>query len=223
MELVIRKQIIKGKRTKRKRSRSSPIPISISMANCSSSGEGGGGYGDNDVNTATATTTTPWYLETTDEDVDAGDSLILLSLGQPRDPNGDDQEKVASKFTSEQYLDRQTIGGGVVVVEERFGWWGIGARHVIEPFLHLVRWEGTRLAIRGLSLRIKKRKRERIVLPLDLGLGLNLSAPKDDRLLGSNEGFSSEQQDQQQQQSPIVLSIALALEDCHSDNVLQIN
>ncbi|GFY91706.1 hypothetical protein Acr_08g0001020 [Actinidia rufa] len=112
MELVIRKQIIKGKRTKRKRSRSSPIPISISMANCSSSGEGGGGYGDNDVNTATATTTTPWYLETTDEDVDAGDSLILLSLGQPRDPNGDDQEKVASKFTSEQCLDRQTIGGG---------------------------------------------------------------------------------------------------------------
>ncbi|PSS35122.1 Tetratricopeptide repeat protein like [Actinidia chinensis var. chinensis] len=52
----------------------------------------------------------------------------------------------------------------------------------------------------GFEFQEQEAKRGRIVLPLDLGLGLNLSAPKDDRLLGSNEGFSSEQQDQQQQQ-----------------------
>ncbi|GFY83106.1 C2H2-type zinc finger family protein [Actinidia rufa] len=246
------------------------------MANCSSSGEEGGGYGDNDVNTATATTT-PWHLKTTDKDVDAGESLILLSLGQPRDPNGDDQDKVASKFTSEQYLDRQTIGGGgggggeVGVVVYRcktcdrtfssFCALGghttshtrpkpqvascdnpkasskvhecliCGAEFASGQALggHMTRHRGSvgtnnpRLSSgsNGLEFQDQEAKRGRIVLPLDLGLGLNLSAPKDDRLLGSNEGFSSEQQDQPP--PPIVLSIALALEDCHSDNVPQID
>ncbi|PSS35253.1 Zinc finger protein [Actinidia chinensis var. chinensis] len=246
------------------------------MANCSSSGEGGGGYGDNDVNTATATTTTtPWHLKTTDEDIDAGDSLILLSLGQPRDPNGDDQEKVASKFTSEQYLDRQTIGGGgggevgVVVYrcktcDRTFSSFRALGGHTTShtrpkpqvascdnpkasskvhecPICgagfasgqalggHMTRHRGSvgtnnpRLpsGSNGFEFQEQEAKRGRIVLPLDLGLGLNLSAPKDDRLLGSNEGFSSEQQDQPP--PPIVLSITLALEDCHSDNVPQID
>ncbi|GFY82950.1 hypothetical protein Acr_02g0011900 [Actinidia rufa] len=117
MELVIRKQIIKGKRTKRKRSRSSPIPISISMANCSSSGEGGGGYGDNDVNTATATTTTPCPEIQTE---------MIRKKSRP------------NSQVNNVWIDRQSV----VVVEERLGWWCIGARHVIEPFLRFVRWGG---------------------------------------------------------------------------------
>ncbi|XP_057468183.1 zinc finger protein ZAT5-like [Actinidia eriantha] len=255
MELVIREQIIKGK-----------------------SGEGGGGYGDNDVNTATTTTTTttPWHLETTDEDVDAGDSLILLSLGQPRDPNGDDQEKGASKFTSEQYLDRQTIDGGggevgVVVYrcktcDRTFSSFRALGGHTTShtrpkpqvascdnpkdsskvhecPICgagfssgqalggHMTRHRSSvgtnnpRLSSgsNGFEFQDQEAKRGIIVLPLDLGFGLNLSAPKDDRLPGSNEGFAFEQQDQQQQQSPIVLSIPLALEDCRSANIPQID
>ena len=240
------------------------------MTDFSSSGDGGGGCGDNYVNTAAATTTS-WSSETTDRDVDAADSLILLSLGQPRDPNRDDQEKAASDFTSEQYLDRQTIGGGggevgVVVFRcktcdrtfSSFRALGghrtshtrphpqvascdnpkasskvhecliCGAEFASGQALggHMTRHRGSigtnnpslSSSSNGFEFQDQEAKDVRIVLPLDLGLGLNLSSPKDDRLLGSNEGFASEQQDQQQQQSPIVLSIALALEDCHSDN-----
>ncbi|GFZ05873.1 C2H2-type zinc finger family protein [Actinidia rufa] len=99
------KIIIKRKRTQRQRPLS-PIPISIvPFPTRSSSGDG-----DNNIN-ATTTSSTSAESVVTDKEEDAANFLILLSQGPPK-VNGDDHEKIVSKFTSKRYLETPRMGGG---------------------------------------------------------------------------------------------------------------
>ncbi|XP_057463952.1 zinc finger protein ZAT5-like [Actinidia eriantha] len=103
------KIIIKRKRTQRRRPLS-PIPISIVPFPTRSSSGDGDRDGDNNIN-ATTTSSTSDESVVTDKEEDVANFLILLSQGPPK-VDGDDHEKIVSKFTSKRYLETPWMGGG---------------------------------------------------------------------------------------------------------------
>lgn len=100
--------IVKGKRTKRQRPQS-PIPFSMT-ANYSSSSDGG--VDGNNITVPSPTTSMEFQDNTTEEEEDMANCLILLAQGQSRDDE-------TYKFTSRRYLEGTAGKTGIYVYECR--------------------------------------------------------------------------------------------------------
>ncbi|KAA8539243.1 hypothetical protein F0562_025935 [Nyssa sinensis] len=118
--------IVKGKRTKRQRPQS-PIPFTIATDSSTGDGGGSGGYGSNgdninnniDHNSNSSRDTSAEFMDSTEEEEDMANCLILLAQGHSRDqsqkPNDhEDMETGTYKFNSKRYIETPSNGNGKV-------------------------------------------------------------------------------------------------------------
>ncbi|KAK3228357.1 hypothetical protein Dsin_000238 [Dipteronia sinensis] len=121
-------QIVKGKRTKRQRPQS-PIPFVVST-NSISGGDGGEHKSDNVNNLANllSPASSAEYMDSTEEDEDMANCLILLAQCQSRDSppkqqqeqqqkqqqqrHDDDHIVIQNKFNSRKFLEAPSTGNG---------------------------------------------------------------------------------------------------------------
>ncbi|KAK2634110.1 hypothetical protein Ddye_028902 [Dipteronia dyeriana] len=110
-------QIVKGKRTKRQRPQS-PIPFVVST-NSISGGDGGEHKSDNVNNHANllSPASSAEYMDSTEEDEDMANCLILLAQCQSRDSppkqqHDDDHIVIQNKFNSRKFLEAPSSGNG---------------------------------------------------------------------------------------------------------------
>ncbi|KAI9157377.1 hypothetical protein LWI28_021604 [Acer negundo] len=117
-------QIVKGKRTKRQRPQS-PIPFVVSTNSISGTGGDGGEHKSDNVNNHANLLLSPAssaeYMDSTEEDEDMANCLILLAQCQSRDspPKQQQQQQhdndhivIQSKFNSRKFLEAPSTGNG---------------------------------------------------------------------------------------------------------------
>ncbi|TXG49427.1 hypothetical protein EZV62_025302 [Acer yangbiense] len=119
-------QIVKGKRTKRQRPQS-PIPFVVSTNSISGTGDNGGEHKSDNVNNHANFLLSPpssaEYMDSTEEDEDMANCLILLAQCQSRDSppkqqqeqqqkHDDDHIVIQNKFNSRKFLEAPSTGNG---------------------------------------------------------------------------------------------------------------